>query len=182
MFKSIIALLVAITASISLASPANAQDLREYMRYPLEPQINTLVIEGPNRAWGLRYVAEHVDDRVPRFNIISKQGVQCSSYTGVMCVKVVIDYYGATGWHGTAALGAWTRTITFNESYGKSQHVACHEFMHVMGLDHNPYQGCVADYSSDEMPHVDEINAINNYYGGTSNARKRLDRPRLRTR
>jgi len=119
-------------------------------------------IEGARNLWGTRRVAAYVDDRVPGLRIY--RAGTCAARPWAHCVRVVVRSYGNTSWWALTYWYTDPLVIKLNTTYGPLQDIACHELMHVLGMDHHARGGCGSTTSPARYPTVLEVQALRAAY------------------
>lgn len=160
-----------------LIHPPVYADEQPRVLYPLvhqatDPGTLTVVIEAPDRAWGLRKVAANYDRRLDNVDIRAKRGISCTLY--VECIRVEVGQYGRKMVCGHPGLfygcfymyAEGPRWIALNESLtpeSMRKAIVCHELGHALGLDHHEGPGCVTGESTGR-PSRAEIRTIDQRY------------------
>lgn len=114
--------------------------------------VHTLIVEAPDRAWGLRKIAADFDRRLAGVDIWARRGISCLPTVDCLKVRVenfgeyfdcgdgrVLRYAGCVWIPGTGV--PWV--LHLNTYYPKRKSVTCHEFAHALGLGHHEMEGCV---------------------------------------
>lgn len=151
----LVALVLATRAGAAHAVAADATDRPEVLwPLPESPQGQAvLVIEG-DHLWGLRKFAKEADGELRDVRIF-RHGA-CRDHRWATCVKVKHKDLGDNG------VLAWTefhddrgaRTITINTHYQQTDPairyaIMCHEFGHVLGMQHHKMHGVDGGWSNE---------------------------------
>lgn len=137
------------------------------------------VIEAPVDAWGVRTAVQEINQFTPLF-MIRANGATCAEYPERVCVKMIVDDFGASGWEGqyttTGPFETGDRLIYMNTYYNdgsdaddilRRKQVSCHELMHAFGFYHHKQGGCLSS-GIHKVPSNVEMLAINEYYEGAT--------------
>lgn len=123
-----------------------------------------IAIQGPTDTHGLRRFAREVDSKLPGVTIYENS--RCVNHPHAECVKVRFKHYGKTNWYAETAMYDPTREIRVNLDLPNDHPhaVMCHEFGHILGLQHHKMDG--VDGGEPNVIHLseEEQNALNNAY------------------
>ena len=178
MLRTILTILMFV---FGVAYPTQAtEDNWEYF-YAREytPVAQTVVIEAPYYAWGIRPSAAYLDARIETLDMIYYRGVSCEDYPMARCVRVeltTLDYnvYGRTTFDDwfNVRIQLNTQSVNQNNRFVRQYYprwrrsVAMHELLHTFGMDHHG-DGLIAAGGDMGMifPTAEELAALQTLYG-----------------
>lgn len=164
-------------ASVGLIvpSPAMASVEPSWVGSPMPTDTQTVTIQAPRHAWGIRAVAAYYNKHRGNWPVLHYGfGARCNDTT--YCIKVTVTRNGRNDLLGTMLPGEpahqGIRWINFNSSYRPytlraRRYVACHELTHAMGLAHHPGAGCTGRNGrggTAQVPSANELATINSLY------------------
>lgn len=126
----------------------------------------TVQLEGAKgHAWGIRKFAHEADKQIPGLRIFIHG--KCSDRPRAMCVHLTVADYGDTGW---GAVTQFTRPeyrdVFMNTyyDYGEFYAEACHEFGHVLGMQHHKMHGVDGGWPNEVHLSDAELDALHAAY------------------
>jgi len=146
-------LVVAIAAALSLLAPAAAHAVaddatpRPEVLWPIPPQaemsgpaVQIAICSGTN---GIRRFAREADRKIGGIRIYTGRHA-CRNHPRAARVRVVARHYGDTGWYAETSFPDWDRRrveVNLDLPNDHPHAVVCHEFGHVLGLQHHRMLG-----------------------------------------
>ena len=138
-----------------------------------EAELNVpgMVLVAPDAAWGIRSVANYIDDQLDGLDIQNHPGVSCEDFPEYRCITVeTTTDKGGIGWY--------TRSENLIEFNGErwadvfrprvKQAVAAHELMHALGMDHHEQVGVIGNDGTFQfkytLPSRVEMRVLKEYY------------------
>lgn len=174
--------LIAVVAGLGLgmtlsAQPAPADAVEGIATYPLvqkatDAGVQTVIVQAPRKAWGLRKAATYIDARVNGLAINARPWARCRS--DATCIRVTKGQFGTHPtfmcpgviWSGCSNIGGPDPHIYLNRTVGipKGSTVGCHELLHALGLYHHTLGGCLDAAHPTTLPSDVEIQALQELY------------------
>lgn len=152
----LVSALVAIGLGFTIGRADAAADGGRYVGGPAVPEAParisgdkgefTIVISSNRRnLFGMRKVANDIEARTTGIDIVTRRGISCKEVyrTASACAPVRVANFGRTTWGGMTSRydGNRVRRIDLNSYYTIDQHLAGHELLHVLGVDHHGEYG-----------------------------------------